>query len=116
MEEKTYYDQQGRIVYAYSASGIDIDVSDYEQYPYIELVGDPRKQYVNNGELLERLPNPAEVVGNTIVGVPVAGELVIEGTTYPIAAGDTELDFSPGVNRFALYCFPYLDKHFEVVV
>lgn len=116
MAEKTFYDTQGKIVYSYSETGMELDVSAYTQYSYIEEVGDPRKQYVFEGQLMERLPNPAVVEGNLLKNVPVAGDLVIDGAIYPIAAGDTELDFSPGINRFVLKCFPYLDKQYEVVI
>lgn len=116
MAEKTFYDTQGKIIYSYSEAGMEIDVSAYEQYPYTEALGDPRKQYVSEGQLAERLPNPAVIEGNILTGVPVAGTLVIEGVSYPIAAGNTELDFSPGTNRFLLQCFPYLDKQYEVVI
>jgi hypothetical protein len=116
MDEKTFYDTQGKIIYSFNSAGMEIDTSAYDQYSSIEAVGDPRKQYVLEGQLAERLPNPAEIVGNTLTGVPVAGILVIEGVSYPIAAGDTELDFSPGTNRFLLQCFPYLDKQYEVVI
>jgi hypothetical protein len=116
MDEKTFYDTHGKIIYSFNSAGMEIDASAYDQYSSIEAVGDPRKQYVLEDQLAERLPNPAEIVGNLLTGVPVAGTLIIEGVSYPIAAGNTELDFSPGMNRFLLQCFPYLDRQYEVVV
>lgn len=59
MEQRTYYDpSNGRIITSVKGSIEYLDLSQYEQYPYIEQFTDSLTQYVENGVLIDMPEKP----------------------------------------------------------
>lgn len=59
MTERTYYDSSnGQIITSVRGDIEYLDLSEYEQYPYIDGFGDSSKQYVDAGLLCDMPPKP----------------------------------------------------------
>lgn len=88
----------------------------YGEY-VVEGESDPHLNRVLAGEIAERPDNPAEVVGNTIINVPVPSIMYLEEEQYTISTPTVELDLPlAGTYRVYLESYPYKDKVVMVVI
>lgn len=72
--------------------------------------------YISNGQPTKRPASPITIDGMTLMNVPAASTLLIDGDSYE-AEGDVELEFPvQGTYKITVICFPYLDWSTEVTV
>lgn len=115
MQNKTFYDQTGKIISSVSADNLAIvDLSQWSQYQSIDAKADILFDWVENGIVKPRPENPATLNGLIISRIPSGSVLRIEDAEYPITDTEVELDLPPNRSTVVLRCFPYLDKTFEV--
>jgi len=106
-----FYDGKGEIHargYMSEAEALDNAVQ-YALAP-LPALGDELTQYVLNGELANKQPLRAALVGSSIKGVPSGASVTIEGVDYIADGSDIELEFSHvGTYKINISLFPWLD-------
>lgn len=111
-----YDSQSGRIMRSFFSTDVEaiaLNLQDGEQA--IEVDNTIENPYVLNGALTERPENPATLNGTVIENIPVGTVLLFDQQYAIIDDGTAELEFPfPGTYPVTVYCFPYLNKTFEV--
>lgn len=114
MQSKTFYSPNGFIVGSVKGDLSIVDFSQWDGFDSIEGFAESEKSYVLNGVLTERPQNPAVLNGNIISGIPVPGDLWIDGVKYKITEDTVEISMPSTTRPVLLECFPYLPITFEV--
>lgn len=108
--------QNGRIMRSFFSTDIEaitLNLEDGEQAIEVDTTFD--NPYVLDGALAERPENPATLNGTVIENIPVGTVLLFDQQYAIIDDGTAELEFPfPGTYSVTIYCFPYLNKTFEV--
>ncbi len=111
-----YEPDTGRIVF--SARG-QIDILGYAQYeglPYIEEFANSDYKYVQNGQIVDRPPNPAVLSGTTLTNVPPGCVIDYMGVQTTITTPEYTVEVVTQFPQFRLICFPYRVTFYEVQV
>jgi hypothetical protein len=77
--------------------------------------GETATDYVREGEIISRPPNPATLDGMTLKNLPVPCTITVEGTAHTCTDDHCELEFTqPGAYDVIVSAFPARDATFEV--
>lgn len=111
------FDADGRIARTGTCPDSMVDLQAGAGEQVMQGTANESKQYVLNGELVDRPENTAKLSGQTLANVPAPSVISINGTDYPCDDSSVDLDFTyPGEYRIAVHAFPYTDVEFKITV
>src|SRR5574337_1008533 len=112
----TVYDSVGRILRSVNCPPQMRRLQRRDNEFLIEGESDPHNHMVVDGSIVERPENMAEVIGTSIVNVPVPSTMYIGPDMYEISKPTVDLDLPLGRTYLVrLESFPYKDKILKVV-
>lgn len=114
MQNFAKYDARGRILFVGSVPASMVELQGDNVY-----VGDadPRRHWIDKGEVAERPDSPAVLAGSVLSQLPAPCTVWINGAAYLCTDTSAQLDFTyPGTYHVRVEAFPFLDATFTVTV
>jgi len=111
----TIHDETGRILRTgYCPDGME-HVQARSGESMLPTASDLHTHYVKYGKVFNRPVNPAQLIGTTLLNLPVPCVVAINGREYDCNEATADLCFTHvGAYKIRVSAFPYLDAHFEV--